>query len=229
MQKRNAIVFGSTGSIGSYIKEQFERENINVIGTTSVKEKEDSSNLYITNNELENLNKAKNIHMVVWAQGFNYNDTILTFDHPKFLQMVEGNISFILNTMNYLLNEKIVEEGCKMVIISSIWEELTRDNKLSYSITKSALSGVVKNTAYDLSKMNILINNVLPGVIDNEMTRKTLTKEQLDYITKYTFFDRLISLEDVYRTVRFLVIENTGITGQSIKVDLGFTNIKKYN
>jgi NAD(P)-dependent dehydrogenase (short-subunit alcohol dehydrogenase family) len=229
MSKRNAIVFGSTGSIGSYIKEQLEKENINVIGTTSVKEKENKNTIYVTNNELENLNKAKNTHIVVWAQGFNYNDSIFTFTNTTFLQMVEGNISFILNTMNYLLNEKIVEEGCKMVIISSIWEELTRDNKLSYSITKSALSGLVKNTAYDLSKMNILINNVLPGVIDNEMTRKTLSEEQLHYITKYTFFDRLITLEDVYRTVRFLVIENTGITGQSIKVDLGFTNVKKYN
>jgi hypothetical protein len=35
-------------------------------------------------------------------------------------------------------------------------------------------------------------------------------------------------LEDIYVTVEFLTTENSGITGQSIKVDLGFTNIKKY-
>ena len=42
-------------------------------------------------------------------------------------------------------------------------------------------------------------------------------------------FDRLITVDDVYKTVKFLVVENTGITGQSITVDLGFTTFRKYN
>jgi NAD(P)-dependent dehydrogenase (short-subunit alcohol dehydrogenase family) len=91
------------------------------------------------------------------------------------------------------------------------------------------LSGLVKNLSYDLSEKNILINNVLPGVIDNEMTRKTLKQENIDYIEKYMKFNRLIDLNDILNTTKFLLIDNTGITGQSIKVDLGFTNIKKYN
>jgi len=229
MSSINAIVFGSTGSIGNYIKENLLKENINVIGTTSTKEKENNDTLYVTSDHLDNLKKINNVTMVIWAQGYNYNDTIIDFDKNKFGQMIEGNIIFILNTLNFLINEKIVVENSKMVIISSIWEELTRDNKLSYSITKSALSGLIKNVAYDLSKMNILINNVLPGVIDNDMTRKSLSEEQLNYVKKYTFFDRLITLEDVYKTVKFLITENSGITGQSIKVDLGFTNVKKYS
>ena len=114
-----------------------------------------------------------------------------------------------------------------MVIISSIWEEFTKENKLSYTISKTALSGLVKNIAYDLSSKNILINNVLPGVIDNEMSRKALSETQINNIKNYMNFGRLITLDDVYKTVKFLVTDNSGITGQSIKVDLGFTNIKK--
>jgi NAD(P)-dependent dehydrogenase (short-subunit alcohol dehydrogenase family) len=76
-------------------------------------------------------------------------------------------------------------------------------------------------------KHNILINNVLPGVIDNEMTQKALSQEQINYVSSYMYFNRLINLEDVYNAVKYLIIENTGITGQSINVDLGFTNIKK--
>ena len=75
----------------------------------------------------------------------------------------------------------------------------------------------------------MLINNILPGVIDNEMSQKTLSEEQFDYIKNYMLFNRLITLQDIYRTIKFLVIDNTGITGQSIKIDLGFTNLKKYN
>ena len=75
-----------------------------------------------------------------------------------------------------------------MVIVSSIWEELTRENKLSYTISKAALSGLVKNVAYDLSSKNILINNVLPGVIDNEMSQKILLPEQFNYIKNYMLY-----------------------------------------
>lgn len=74
-----------------------------------------------------------------------------------------------------------------------------------------------------------MINNILPGVIDNDMSRKTLTEEQFNYIKNYMNFNRLINLDDVYKSVKFLVTENSGITGQSIKVDLGFTNLRKYN
>jgi NAD(P)-dependent dehydrogenase (short-subunit alcohol dehydrogenase family) len=138
--------------------------------------------------------------------------------------MINANVSFILNTLNYLLDNNKINNSAKMVIISSIWEESTRPNKLSYTISKAALSGLVKNISYDLSSKNILINNVLPGVIDNEMSRKGLSEEKINYVKNYMNFNRLITLDDVYKTIKFLVIDNTGITGQSIKIDLGFTD-----
>ena len=135
----------------------------------------------------------------------------------------------LLSCTNYLLNNNIVLPNSKMVIVSSIWQELSRENKLSYSITKSSLNGLIKNVAYDLGKRNILINNILPGVIDNSMTRKTLLLDQLEYVKSSTNFNRLINLDDIFNTINFLVNENTGITGQSIKIDLGFTNVKNYH
>jgi len=89
------------------------------------------------------------------------------------------------------------------------------------------MKGLLKNVSIDLSSKNILINNVLPGVIDNEMSRETLSIESFKYIENYTGFKRLINLDDVYSLIKYLVINNTAITGQSIKVDLGFTNITK--
>jgi NAD(P)-dependent dehydrogenase (short-subunit alcohol dehydrogenase family) len=165
----------------------------------------------------------------VWANGANCNDNINTYNEQVFDGIIDANVSFILNTLNFLLSNNKLRHGSKLVIVSSIWEEFTRDNKLSYSISKAALGGLVKSASYDLSLQNILINNVLPGVIDNEMTRKTLHPDQLEYIKNYSHFGRLINLSDVYKTIKFLVTENTGITGQSIKVDLGFTNVKKYS
>ena len=178
---------------------------------------------------MEALHLIDEIDIVVWANGANCNDNVNTYNAQVFDGIIDANVSFILNTLKFLLSNNKLRHGAKLVIVSSIWEELSRDNKLSYTISKAALGGLVKSASYDLSSQNILINNVLPGVIDNEMTRKTLNPVQMEYIKNYSHFGRLINLSDVYKTIKFLVTENTGITGQSIKVDLGFTNIKKYS
>ena len=228
---KQVLVFGSNGSIGNYIFSQFKNdiENYKVIGTTTNTEKINKKTIYVTSNFLDNLKLVDDIDIVIWSQGYNINDNIENFNIVNFQKIMDGNVCFILNTMNYLLNNCKIKNNAKMVIISSIWENYSRENKLSYSISKASLSSLVKNVSFDLSKRNILINNVLPGVIDNEMTRKTLTEEQLTYIKQYMNFDRLITLDDVYKITKFLVTENTGITGQSITVDLGFTSLRKYN
>ena len=225
---KKIIIFGASGSIGNFIYSKFSEDNRNTVyGTTSNKNNEKF--IFVSNENLDLLEKIENVDIVIWAQGYNFNDNIHSFDEDEYLKIMNVNVLFILKTMNYLLSHNKVNENAKMVIISSIWQEITRDNKLSYSISKSALSGLVKNVAFDLSSKNILINNVLPGVVDNQMSRNTLTSEQFLYIQNYTGFNRLIQLDDLYNTVRFLTTENTGITGESIKVDLGFTNIKKYS
>ena len=225
----NAIIFGAKGSIGNYIFNEFCKEKINIIGTTTNINNISENIILVQNDKLDNLNIIEPVDIIIWANGDNCNDNIKTYNETIFHKILDANVTFILNTLHYLLKNNKIKNDAKLVIVSSIWEELTRENKLSYSISKSALSGLVKNVSYELSSRNILINNVLPGVIDNEMSRKTLSKEQFEYIKNYMNFGRLINLSDVYKTIKFLVIENTGITGQSIKVDLGFTNVRKYS
>ena len=224
-----ALIFGAKGSIGNYIFNELGKEQTIVIGTTSNPSNVSENIILVKNDNLDNLNNIDPVDIVIWANGDNCNDNITTYNNEIFQRIIDANVVFILNTLNFLLKGNKVKNNAKMVIISSIWEELTRENKLSYSISKAALSGLVKNASYDLSARNILINNVLPGVIDNEMSQKTLSKEQFEYIKNYMQFGRLITLSDIYKTVKFLAIDNTGITGQSIKVDLGFTSIKKYS
>jgi NAD(P)-dependent dehydrogenase (short-subunit alcohol dehydrogenase family) len=225
---KNVLIFGSCGSIGSYIFDKFNNDKYIVIGTTTNNTKAKNNILYVTNDDMTQLDNINNIDIIIWSHGTNINDNISNFNNEIFKNIIDINVTFILNTLNYLLIRNKINLGAKMVIISSIYEFCTRENKLSYSMSKASLRALVKNISFDLSSKNILINNVLPGVIDNEMTYKTLLPENLEYIKNYMNFDRLITLDDVFRTVYFLVTENNGITGQSICVDLGFTNIIKF-
>jgi hypothetical protein len=227
---KTALIFGATGSIGNYVFTSMCNEGYNVYGTTTKLIRISDKIIHVTHENINNLNNiTEKIGQVVWAMGDNCNDSITTFDESRYNEIMSANVGFILKTMHFLVENNKLADGAKMVIVSSIWEEFTRENKLSYSISKAALSGLVKSAAHDLSKKNILINNVLPGVIDNDMSRKTLASSQFEYIQNYTGFGRLIDLSDVYSIIKYLINENNGITGQSIKVDLGFTNLRKYN
>ena len=222
----NILIIGAGGSIGNYIYNKFTEKQYNTFGTSSKK----TENLIyldcLKNETLNNLKSLNNINVVVWCQGFNINNNIKNINLQEHNDIMNCNCNFIILVLNYLLKNNILENNAKLCIISSIWQNMVRNNKFSYSVSKSALAGLVKSISIDLSENNILINNILPGPIDNEMTRKTLSKEQLQKVFNHTGFNRLTSLEDIFNLVYFLCIINNSITGQSINIDLGMSIFK---
>jgi enoyl-[acyl-carrier-protein] reductase (NADH) len=54
-----------------------------------------------------------------------------------------------------------------------------------------------------------------------------LSEEQIQLIERSTRFNRLATLGDVISTIYFLCSEeNSGLTGQFLKVDLGFSDVR---
>ena len=104
----NAIIFGACGSIGSYILNKFQIENINSIGTTTDLNKVQKNIICVDTNNLNNLLNIENIDIIVWAQGYNFNDNINNFDENNFDKMISANVKFILLTLNFLIkNNKL--------------------------------------------------------------------------------------------------------------------------
>jgi len=169
----------------------------------------------------------KSFDAVCWAQGSNLNDSIYDLDIDKHLELYESNVLFIMASLKQLLNNNLLNNNAKLCIISSIWQNLSRQNKLSYGVTKSAIKGLVLSLANDLAIAGHYVNAVLPGALDTPMTRANLTQEQITKIETATAFRRLPKLDDVANAVYMLCSsENTGITGQFVKVDYGFSDVR---
>jgi hypothetical protein len=133
----------------------------------------------------------------------------------------------ILESLHQLLGLGLVSAGTRLCIISSIWQELARQNKLSYTVTKSALRGLVQSLAIDLGAKNILVNAVLPGALDTPMTRANLSAQQIEKIEQETPLKTLPQFEDVCELVAFLCSsKNTGLTGQFIAADRGYSFVR---
>ena len=141
--------------------------------------------------------------------------------------MYEANVTFILITLQTLLNHNLLKNDARLCVISSIWQNIARQKKLSYCITKSALQGLVQSLSIDLGKQGFLINAVLPGALDTAMTRSNLNSDQIHSLESSTPLQTLPNLTDVTGLVGYLCSkQNTGITGQFIAADRGFSNAR---
>ena len=164
---------------------------------------------------------------VCWAQGANCNDSVYNVDLPQHMDLYAANVAYILVTLQALLAGELLAPASRLCIISSIWQNLARQNKLSYCVTKAALQGLVLSASADLARDGHLINAVLPGALETPMTRRNLSAEQIDRIASATGFNRLTTLGDVASAVLSLCSpDNTGLTGQFVTADLGFSHVR---
>lgn len=163
---------------------------------------------------------------VCWAQGANLADSVYKFDAERHLDLYRANCLAIIASMAMLVERDLLRQGgAKLVLVSSIWQERARADKLSYSVSKAAVGGLVRSASVDLGRDGHLVNGVLPGALDTPMTRTNLTPDQIAAIAAKTTLARLPDLASLAGLICFLgSADNSSISGQSIAVDLGMSN-----
>lgn len=229
---KNLLLFGATGAIGSAIGRHFTDAGWNVVGIGRRSEPAHGILRWdpLDDDDVEGataMESAAPFDAVVWAQGANCNDSAYDVEVERHLALYRANVLYIVQSLAQLLKAGLLRKPARLCVISSIWQNIARQEKYSYCITKSALQGLVLSAAADLGRDGHLINAVMPGVIDTPMSRKNLRADQLAAITAATRFGRLPAMEDVTNAVYSLCSEtNTGLTGQFMQVDLGFSHVR---
>lgn len=222
------LLFGGGGAIGSAIRKLFEQHDWDVTATG----RRETVGLvgfdpFAPSFDPGVLDRLGPFDAVCWAQGANLNDSVYDVDADKHLELYRANVLFNIVTLRMLLTRGLLRSPARLCVISSIWQKLARQNKLSYSVSKAALQGFVLSAAADLAKDGHFINAVLPGALDTPMTHRNLTAAQVAALSNATLFGRLPALDAVANLVVFLCSgENAGITGQFIAVDLGFSGVR---
>jgi 3-oxoacyl-[acyl-carrier protein] reductase len=114
----------------------------------------------------------------------------------------------------------------RIVNIASIWSILSKARRTTYSITKNAIVGLTKNLSVELASFGIMVNAVSPGFTMTELTRKNLSQEEINLLSKQVPAKRFANPVDIAHVILFLASsENSYLTGQNIIVDGGFTNV----
>ena len=224
----NALIFGATGAIGEATAAKLEERGARVITSSRAP---GGAELHVdpagTPETISALNGLRPLEAVVWAQGANINDSAHTVDTEGFATVLDANIGFIVVTLQQLLAGACLSEGASLVMVSSIWENLARPGKFSYGVSKAAVGGLVRAASADLAKDGFRVNAVLPGVTDTPMTRSVLSSDRIAAVERAVGLDRLVTLDEVASTIAWLCSSaSSGISGQSLAVDLGFSNVR---
>ncbi len=221
---KTAFVFGASGEIGDAIVKKFKQEDYEIVGFSR---NSIPDSLFSLKDLTEIADRFSKADCVVWASGANLNDSIENYNESNLKELLDANLFYITRSLSELQKENLLSDNCRLVIISSVWQGFSKQNKFSYTVSKSALSGLIHSLTADLSPRGISVNGVLPGVVDTNMTRAALNAEQIDRITSQTPSKSLVSLDSVAQLVYFLSSsQSQGINGQSIVIDGGWSVVR---
>src|SRR4051812_23487992 len=173
----NCLVVGGFGSLGAAIAAELAAEGFTVLRTTR-RPRPDDPGAVVTGEPISLTDGAERLprfEAVVWAHGANASDSLPSHG-ANLARLIDVNVASVSRTMAELLTHDLLEDGARLVVLSSIWERLARDDKFSYTVSKAALGGLVRAAAADLAPRGILVNAVLPGVVESPMTRSMLSE-----------------------------------------------------
>jgi 3-oxoacyl-[acyl-carrier protein] reductase len=95
-----------------------------------------------------------------------------------------------------------------------------------YATSKAGIIGLTRSLANELGSDNITVNTLMPGAVETEVPRKTVTTDQAEELIAAQALHRRETPEDVVGAAVFLASEDGRfVTGQSINVDGGLNFI----
>jgi len=244
-KKIKIIIFGASGSIGSYLaKEYISQNNELLLFVKNIKSKKkilDELKFYsslkkITIDQLniknfssinKKLNKhksfIKNTNIIINATGsLGEIKNILKVNLKKFKNTMDVNFFFNLVLLQNL--SKFIKNNKNLLLILFSGGGVTnyRKNFSSYSISKLSLVKFVEIVSNEINNKNIRINAIAPGIIKSKMiditmkNRKLVSKKEIIKIEKEINYSKN-ALKKLFKVINFLS-SNKGkkVTGKLI-------------
>jgi enoyl-[acyl-carrier protein] reductase III len=120
---------------------------------------------------------------------------------------------------------KLMDQGGKIVSISSLGSIRVIENYTVVGVSKAALEALTRYLAVELAKKNIVVNAVSGGVVDTEALKHFPNRaEMLAESEERTPAGRMVQIEDMVNAIMFLLSDQSSmIRGQTIIVDGGIS------
>lgn len=230
---KNIVIIGCGQGIG-FAAAKILSENNNVIGI-SRSENSEIENLNIEfhlmdilSGNLDEIDFPDVIDGLVYAPGSINLKPFNRLSIDDFKNDFEINVLGAVKTIQKLLPNLKKSESASIVLFSSVAAKLGMPFHASISASKSAVEGLTKSLAAELSAQKIRVNAIAPSLTDTNLASQLLsTPEKREASGKRHPLQRVGNADEIGKMVEFLLSENsTWITGQIIGIDGGIGSVK---
>lgn len=163
---------------------------------------------------------------IVFCAGREETIPLSVYKNEKIKSLFDLNTFSAIEILRVFSKKKNSNNNSSVVFLSSVMGELAQPGILGYCATKSAILGVVKSSALELSNRGIRVNAVSPGVVRTPMSKdffEKLTDDNIDRIKSMHPLG-IGEIENISPIITFLLsIQSSWITGQNFKVDGGYS------
>jgi len=193
-QKRVAIVTGGGSGIGLAIAEKFTTNGISTIIVGRDEEKLnkakeqlgeccfpmpcDVSKLECIPVLVKNIiDKFGQIDVLVNNAGINMKKEFTEVTDEDFQKIITTNLCSVFAMSREVVKEMLKKGSGSIIHISSMAAQYGLPKVIAYSASKTAIDGMTRAMAVELSPKGIRVNAIAPGFIETDMTAKALNTD----------------------------------------------------
>lgn len=241
MEQKIAIVTGGSSGLGYATAQKFTANNIYtyVIGRDKEKLEKACSDfgknctpVVFDMNLLENIpglvkgivNEKGKIDVLVNNAGINMKKPLTEVTDEEFNRIILTNMTSVFSLSREVAKTMITKKSGSIINISSMAAHYGLPNVIAYSASKTAVEGMTRAMAAELSPHGIRVNCIAPGFIITRMTDKAFESdsERKNKVLARTPMGKMGLPEDVANAAYFLATdESSFMTGTVIPVDGG--------
>jgi NAD(P)-dependent dehydrogenase (short-subunit alcohol dehydrogenase family) len=194
MNKKIAIVTGGGSGIGLAITEKFITAGIEtvIVGRDETKLNDakeklgalchpmscDVSDLSSIPSLIENIIKQfAQIDILVNNAGINMKKDFTEVTDEEFQSVITTNLSSVFSMSREVVKQMLVQGSGSIINISSMAAQYGLPRVIAYSASKTAIDGMTRAMAVELSPKGIRVNAIAPGFIETAMTAKALNSD----------------------------------------------------
>lgn len=234
---KKILVTGGTGAVGEAIVRKLATENATVLftfrkdrGKAEALSKETGATAYqldlLDNNAVKNM--ARDIDEKFGALDGLVNNAGMTRIVPFALmeeadwdELMNANLKTMFLVTHALLRGMIRQKSGVIVNMGSIAGHRLLEVPVHYATAKAGVTGFTISLARELSRYNIRVNEIVPGMLNGGVGKMVPEPEMEQYLA-YCQAHRPGETSEVAELVAFLLSDKSGyINAQSINIDGG--------
>jgi NAD(P)-dependent dehydrogenase (short-subunit alcohol dehydrogenase family) len=164
------------------------------------------------------------LDILVNNAGINLKKNLLDVTDEEFQKIIHTNVNSVFSLSREVAKSMVSKKSGSIINISSMAAQYGIPAVIAYTASKTAVEGMTRAMAVELSPFGIRVNCIAPGFIFTKMSSTALNgdPERKNKVLSRTPMGKLGMPEDIANTAYFLATEESAfMTGTVIPVDGG--------